>query len=54
MKRLLKEPLLHFLLLGAAILVLFQFTGNRGEPQDGEIVVTPGNVEQLVMGFSRT
>jgi len=43
----------HFLLLGAAIFVLFQFGGNRSEP-DGKIVVTPGKVEQLVMGFSRT
>jgi len=46
--------MLQFLLLGAAIFVLFQFTGNSGEPQDGKIVVTPGKVEQLVMGFSRT
>jgi hypothetical protein len=54
MKRLLKEPLLHFLLLGAAIFVLFQFTGIRSEPQDRRIVVTPGKIEQLVIGFSRT
>lgn len=54
LRRLLREPLAHFLCLGAAIFVLFTVTGNRSEPQDGKIVVSPGKIEQLVTGFSRT
>ena len=54
MKRLLREPLLHFLLLGTAIFMLFQLAGDRSDPQDGRIVVTPGKIEQLIIGFSRT
>ena len=54
MKRLLKEPLLHFILLGTAIFVLYQFAGDRTEPHDNKIVVTPGKTEQLINGFSRT
>ena len=49
-----REPLVHFLFLGAAIFVLFTVTGNRSEPQDGKIVVSPGKIEQLFTGFSRT
>jgi hypothetical protein len=53
-RKLLREPLVHFLALGAVVFLLFHFTVNRDEPQDGKIVVTPGKVEQLVIGFSRT
>jgi parvulin-like peptidyl-prolyl cis-trans isomerase-like protein len=53
-RKFLREPLLHFLALGTVVFLLFHFTVNRDEPQDGKIVVTPGKVEQLVMGFSRT
>ena len=55
MRRLLKEPLLHFLLLGAALFLaygLLQRNGGRGEP--GQIVVTRGQVEHLATGFART
>jgi PPIC-type PPIASE domain len=53
-RKFLREPLVHFLALGAVVFLLFHFTVNRDEPQDGKIVVTPGKVEQLVTGFSRT
>jgi hypothetical protein len=53
-RKLLREPLVHFLALGAVVFLLFHFTVNRTDPQDGKIVVTPGKVEQLVTGFSRT
>jgi hypothetical protein len=54
-KRILKEPLLHFLLLGAALFMaygLMSEPGSSGAP--GDIVVTEGQVEHLVAGFSKT
>ena len=56
MKRILKEPLLHFLLLGVAIFVAYGFvsnsTGGRSEP--GKIVITQGQIEHLATAFART
>jgi len=45
---------MHFLALGALVFFLFHLTTDRGDTQDGKIVVTRGKVEQLVTGFSRT
>ena len=42
---------MHFLALGALVFFLFHLTTDRGETQDGKIVVTRGKVEQLVTGF---
>ena len=42
----LREPLVHFLALGAVVFLLFHFNANRDEARDGKIVVTPGKVEQ--------
>jgi hypothetical protein len=49
--RLLREPLVHFLALGAAIFALSSFVG-ESEPR-GEIVVTRGRIEALAAGFAR-
>jgi hypothetical protein len=49
----LKEPLLHFLVLGALIFALYGFIGPDA-PADDEIVVTRGQQEHLVTAFSRT
>ena len=53
MKRLLREPLVHFLLLGA---LLFGWSAWQGGDAAGSnrIVVTPGVVATLAAGFSRT
>ncbi|HWZ71955.1 MAG TPA: peptidylprolyl isomerase [Casimicrobiaceae bacterium] len=53
-RKFLREPLVHFIALGALVFLLFHFNADRDAPQDGKIVVTPGKVEQLVTGFSRT
>lgn len=53
-RTLLREPLVHFLALGAIVFVLFHFNANRDTPLDGKIVINPGKVEQLMTGFSRT
>ena len=52
--KLLREPLVHFIALGALVFLLFHFNANRDEAPDGKIIVTPGKIEQLVTGFTRT
>lgn len=52
--KILREPLLHFLLLGATIFVVFSFLSRHKVDKPGEIVVTQGTVENLVTGFTRT
>lgn len=52
-RRLLREPLLHFLFLGAVMFALFHFTA--GEKSDvGQIVVSAGQIENLIATFART
>ena len=42
MERILKEPLLHFLLLGAAIFAAYGLVSNRSRDEPGKIVITQG------------
>ncbi|MHC4956509.1 MAG: peptidyl-prolyl cis-trans isomerase, partial [Planctomycetota bacterium] len=55
MKRLLSEPLVHFLLLGGAVFAIFEFTREPVEaaPRDA-IVVTASQIEQLRAVFAKT
>jgi hypothetical protein len=52
--KLLREPLVHFLLLGAVLFGVFALVGDRGSAQTGRIVVTPGHLEHLTVSFTRT
>jgi len=54
MKKLMREPLVHFLLLGAAIFAAYSLMskGSSGEP--GKIVVTQGQLASIRVGFTRT
>jgi hypothetical protein len=55
MKRILKEPLLHFLLLGAGLFVAYGMLQKPAVGGDaGKIVVTMGEVEHLAAGFAKT
>jgi len=55
MKALLKEPLLHFLLLGAALFIAYGLISKPGSNRaPGEITVTVGQIEHLVTGFAKT
>jgi parvulin-like peptidyl-prolyl cis-trans isomerase-like protein len=54
MKKLLHEPLVHFLLLGLLVFAGFKFTSRNDAGESGEIVVTQAQVESLVTGFTRT
>jgi hypothetical protein len=54
--KLLREPLVHFLLLGVALFGVFAVAGRwtAGEPAANRIVVTPGMVENLKLSFQRS
>ncbi|MEJ2231599.1 MAG: peptidylprolyl isomerase [Nitrospirales bacterium] len=49
-----REPLVHFLLLGAGLFVLAGLLANSEGDGNNRIVVSPGRIEHLVTGFSRT
>ncbi len=50
---LLREPLVHFLVLGAGIFLLAALVGESEDPLD-EIVVSAGQIERLVETWQRT
>ena len=55
MKRILKEPLLHFLLLGAGLFLAYGMLAKPGRDRaPGQIVVTAGKIEHLATGFAKT
>lgn len=53
MRRLVREPLLHFLLLGGVIFAIFAFVSRNEANRPGEIVVTEGRIASLSTAFSR-
>lgn len=54
MRAVLREPLVHFLALGAMLFLFFEWQGGAGGPGSTRIVVTPGLVQHLASGFART
>ena len=54
MKRILKEPLLHFLLLGAAIFVGYGLVSKSSSGEPGKIVITQGQLASMWESFTRT
>lgn len=52
-RRLLREPLLHFLLLGALLFALYGWLNRQGFAAPDEILVSRQQVEGLVMQFER-
>jgi hypothetical protein len=52
--KLLREPLVHFLLLGAALFLLFELAGDSERSEAERIVVTSGRIRQLAQGWART
>jgi parvulin-like peptidyl-prolyl isomerase len=53
MRSILREPLVHFLALGALLFLFFEWRGGSG-PGSSRISITPGLVEHLASGFART
>lgn len=54
MMKLWREPLVHFLLLGAAIFLFYEQTREVTDVAPDRIIVTGGQVEQLVANHKRT
>ncbi len=54
MRTLLREPLVHFLLIGAALFALARFTGSPAAQGPTHIVVTAQTIDGLVQGWQRT
>ncbi len=50
----LREPLFHFLLLGAALFVGYRLMNRAPEIGTQQIVVSPGQIEHMVNTFART
>ena len=53
-KSLWREPLVHFLLIGAALFSFYDLTREQGSEVPNRIVVSSGQVEQLAANFKRT
>ena len=53
MNKIIKEPLLIFLILGGAIFFVFQQTSDDVVPDKTEIVVTQGHIQALSLGFEK-
>lgn len=54
MKRWLREPLVHFLLLGAALFLWYEWRGGGGSSGSTRIALGSGQIEHLAAGFERT
>jgi hypothetical protein len=54
LKRLLREPLLHFLLLGGLIFAVFGGGPSDAGGADGQIVVSNADIDRLAAAFART
>jgi hypothetical protein len=54
LKRLLREPLVHFLILGAVIFLLYKVAATPGVAPLDRIVVGSGRIDQLAAAFVRT
>jgi hypothetical protein len=52
--RVLREPLVQFLLLGGLLFLFFEWRGGSSGPGGSRIAITPGLVEHLASGFGRT
>ena len=51
--KVLREPLVHFLAIGAGLFLLSGLMGDPSGLQSGRIVVTPAQVQHLAAGFTR-
>lgn len=54
MKQLLREPIVHFVLLGAALFAVFGMINGSAGSKTENIVVTQGQIERVTSGFERT
>ena len=53
-RKLAREPLMHFLLIGAAVFAIYAYVGGRESDAPEQIVVSEGRVDQLARVFAKT
>lgn len=53
-KKIIREPMLHFLVVGAGLFALFGALNSEEEAPPNRILVTSGQIEQLESAFTRT
>ena len=53
MSRWLKEPLLHFLLIGAGLFALFYQVADPGTVADDRIRITEADIDRMIVLFER-
>jgi hypothetical protein len=49
-----REPLVHFLAIGAGLFLFWHFAGDRLAPRAERVIITPGHVERLAQQWTRT
>ena len=54
LKRVLKEPLLHFAALSFVVFATFHFVGGERAPQTQQITVTAAKIQQVTAIFGKT
>ena len=54
LKSALREPLLHFLLIGAAMFLYFRWSGGASGTGSTRIVLAPAQLASMAAGFART
>lgn len=54
MKKFLKDPLLHFMLIGAALFFVFGLIKGPAGNEEYKVVITSGDIEALQANFTRT
>jgi hypothetical protein len=52
--KMIREPLFHFLILGAAIFAIYSLVTRHKTDEPGQIVVTQAQIANLATGFTRT
>ncbi|MCJ7555660.1 MAG: peptidylprolyl isomerase [Gammaproteobacteria bacterium] len=53
-KKIMREPLVHFLVIGAGLFLLYGVINGPAGDKPNRIIVTPGQVEQIIAKFSLT
>lgn len=54
MKTFIRDPLIHFLLIGAALFLVFSLTGKPVGSESDRIIITQGQIDSLKASFART
>ena len=54
LKKLVREPLLHFLVLAAALFVVYNVVSKGSSGEGGKIVITQGQLASMWESFTQT